>query len=256
VNVTLSGKVAVVTGASSGIGLAVTEAFLGAEAAGVVAVFRRKEIPDELRRCESEFSGKLRIVHGDVAEECVAQEFTAAALDHFGRLDVVVSNAAVSVVKALHEHTPEEWDYVLNSNVKALFWTARHVIPVMRRQRRGLILVSGSISGEVGIPTQGAYAPSKGALHQMTRQMAIEYAKDGIRVNGIACGTVDTPIVHNSAMASGNPEAYWDMLRRNHPIGRIATAAEVASFYTYMASDYATFFTGSILMMDGGFTAQ
>ena len=85
----------------------------------------------------------------------------------------------------------------------------------------------------------------------MTRQMAIEYAKDGIRVNTIAGGTVHTPIVHNSAKASGNPEAYWDMLRRHHPIGRIASAAEVASFYAYMASDYATFFTGSILMLDG-----
>jgi len=79
---------------------------------------------------------------------------------------------------------------------------------------------------------------------------------DGIRVNTIACGTVDTPIMHRSAEASGNPEAYWDMLRRNHPIGRIANADEVAAFYTYMASDYATFFTGSILMMDGGYTAQ
>ena len=255
-NVSLSGKIAVVTGASSGIGLAITKSFLEAEAAGVVAVFRRKELPHELEECQKTFGGKLQIVRGDVAEESAAIDFTRAALDHFGRLDIVVSNAAVSVVRALHAHTPEEWDYVMNSNVKALFWTARHVIPVMQRQREGLILVSGSISGEVGIPTQGAYAPSKGAVHQMTRQMAIEYAKDGIRVNTIACGTVDTPIVHNSAQASGNPEAYWDMLKRNHPIGRIASAEEVASFYTYMASDYATFFTGSILMMDGGFTAQ
>ncbi len=255
-NVSLTGKIAVITGASSGIGLAVTQAFLEADAVGVIAVFRRKEIPDELRTCQSQFGDRLQIIHGDVAEESTARDFTEAALDRFGRLDIVVSNAAISVVRALHEHTPEEWDYVMNSNVKALYWTARHVVPIMQRQKQGLILVSGSISGEVGIPTQGAYAPSKGALHQMTRQMAIEYAKDGIRVNTIACGTVDTPIVHNSAKASGNPEAYWDMLRRNHPIGRIATAAEVASFYTYMASDHATFFTGAILMMDGGFTAQ
>ncbi len=255
-NVSLLGKVAVVTGASSGIGLAVCEAFLEADAAGVIAVFRRKEVPAELHAVAAKFDRKLTIVHGDVAEESTAENFVAAALEQFGKLDVVVSNAAVSVVKPLHEHTAEEWDYVLNSNVKALFWTARHVIPVFQRQRQGLILVSGSISGEVGIPTQGAYAPSKGALHQMTRQMAVEYARDGIRVNTIACGTVDTPIVHNSAKASGDPEAYWDMLRRNHPLGRIATAREVASFYTYMASDHATFFTGSILMMDGGFTAQ
>lgn len=254
--ISLSGKVAVVTGASSGIGLAITKAYLDADAEGVIAVFRRREIPEELTDCQKRYGQKLIVVNGDVADESTAKDFTRAALDRFKRLDVVVSNAAVSVVKALHEHTPEEWDYVMNSNVKALFWTARHVVPVMQQQKTGLILISGSISGEVGIPTQGAYASSKGALHQMARQMAIEYAKNGIRVNTIACGTVDTPIVHNSAKASGNPEAYWDMLRRNHPIGRIASAEEVASFYTYMASNYATFFTGSILMLDGGFTAQ
>ena len=254
--ITLSGKVAVITGASSGIGLAITRAFLACDACGVVAVFRRPDIPSELVECRSTYGSRLQIIRGDVGEESTAIDFTKAATDSFGRLDVLVSNAAVSVVKPLHLHTPEEWDAVMNSNVKALYWSARHVIPAMIRQGGGLILISGSISGEVGIPTQGAYAPSKGALHQMTRQMAIEYAKDGIRVNTIACGTVDTPIVYKSAEASGDPEAYWDMLRKNHPIGRIASADEVARFYAYMASDNATFFTGSILMMDGGFTAQ
>jgi NAD(P)-dependent dehydrogenase (short-subunit alcohol dehydrogenase family) len=145
---------------------------------------------------------------------------------------------------------------VINANVKSLYWAARHVIPVMIERKSGLILISGSISGEAGIPTQGAYAPSKGALHQMTRQMAIEYAKYGIRVNTVACGTVDTPIVHQSAASSGDPDAYWKMLKDAHPIGRIASAAEVAAFYTYMATDLASFFTGAILMMDGGYTAQ
>ncbi len=254
--ISLEGKVAVVTGASSGIGLAITTQYLESSAKAVIGVFRRKDIPDELRRCQTKFGDRLQIVHGDVGEEATAIEFTERALDRFGQLDVLVSNAAVSVVRALHEHTPEEWDLVMNSNLKSLYWAARHVIPVMIRQHRGLILISGSISGQAGIPTQGAYAASKGALHQMTRQMAVEYAKHGIRVNTIACGTVDTPIVYKSAESSGDPEAYWDMLRRNHPIGRIATADEVAAFYTYMASDYATFFTGSVLMMDGGYTAR
>jgi len=254
--VTLKGKVAVVTGASSGIGLAITRNYLECNAEGVVAVFRRPDTPPELAECLSTYGTRLQIVRGDVGEESTAIEFTKVALEKFGRLDVLVSNAAVSVVKPIHLHTPEEWDAVMNSNVKALYWATRHVIPVMIRQGGGLILTSGSISGVVGIPTQGAYAPSKGALHQMTRQMAIEYAKDGIRVNTIACGTVDTPIVYKSAEASGDPEAYWEMLRKNHPIGRIASADEVAKFYVYMASDNASFFTGSILMMDGGFTAQ
>jgi len=254
--ITLSSKVAVVTGASSGIGLGVTRRFLECDAKGVVAVFRRAQAPAELNDCQEQFGDRLQIVRGDVAEESTAKEFTRLALERWGHLDVMVCNAAKSVVKPLHEHTPEEWDSVINSNVKAVYWASRHVIPVMIRQNGGLILISGSISGEVGIPTQGAYAPSKGAIHQMTRQMAVEYAKYHIRVNTIACGTVDTPIVYESAEASGNPEAYWDMLRKNHPIGRIACVDEVASFYAYMASDQATFFTGSILMMDGGFTAQ
>lgn len=254
--ISLAGKVAIITGASSGIGLATTKRFLECDAAGVVAVFRRTEIPAELQACREAFGPKLVIVHGDVAEESTAERFTQAAMEQFGHIDILVSNAAISVVRAIHEHTPEEWDQVLNSNVKAVYWAARHIIPVMIKQRNGLILISGSISGEAGIPTQGAYAPSKGALHQMTRQMAIEYAQYNIRVNTIACGTIDTPIVHNSAKASGDEEGYWNMLRRNHPIGRVGTSEEVAAFFAYMASDYATFFTGSILMMDGGYTAQ
>jgi NAD(P)-dependent dehydrogenase (short-subunit alcohol dehydrogenase family) len=254
--ISLAGKVAVVTGASSGIGLAITRSYLECGAAGMVAVFRRKNIPEELDLIQRRFPQKVVIVQGDVGEEQTAIEFTRAAVERFGHLDVLVSNAAISVVKPLHLHTPEEWDEVMNANVKSLYWAARHVIPVMIQQGKGLILISGSISGEIGIPTQGAYAPSKGALHQMTRQMAIEYAKYGIRVNTVACGTVDTPIVYKSAEASGDADAYWAMLRNAHPVGRIATAEEVASFYAYMASELASFFTGSVLMMDGGFTAQ
>lgn len=255
-NISLNGKVAVVTGASSGIGLAIVRAYLDAGARGVVAVFRRNEIPSELGETLKLYPDKLMIVRGDVAEEQTAIEFTKVAIDRFGWLDILVSNAAISIVKPVHLHTPEEWDSVINANVKSLYWAARHVIPIMMERKTGLILISGSISGEAGIPTQGAYAPSKGALHQMTRQMAIEYARYGIRVNTVACGTVDTPIVHQSATASGDPEAYWKMLKDAHPIGRIASANEVAAFYTYMATDLASFFTGAILMMDGGYTAK
>jgi NAD(P)-dependent dehydrogenase (short-subunit alcohol dehydrogenase family) len=144
----------------------------------------------------------------------------------------------------------------MDTNVKAIYWAARHVIPVMIRRGGGVILNAGSISGEVGIPAQGAYAASKGAVHQMTRQMAVEYAPHHIRVNAVCCGTVDTPLVRSSAEASGDPEAFWAMLRGGHPIGRIATAEEVADFYVFLASDRATFFTGASIMLDGGYTAR
>jgi NAD(P)-dependent dehydrogenase (short-subunit alcohol dehydrogenase family) len=255
-NISLANKVAVITGASSGIGMATARQFLECGAAGLIAVDRQPGIPDELRACQQQFGSKLVMVHGDVGQEATAEQFTRAAMGNFGRIDILINNAGVSVVRPLHEHTPEEWDFVMNTNLKAVYWAARHVVPVMIKQHGGLILMTGSISGEVGIPTQGAYGPSKGALHQMTRQMAVEYAKYNIRVNAVGCGTVDTPIVHSSAKASGNEEAFWDMLRRNHPIGRVATPQEVAAFFAYLASDYATFFTGSILMLDGGYTAH
>jgi NAD(P)-dependent dehydrogenase (short-subunit alcohol dehydrogenase family) len=209
-----------------------------------------------LQESKSRYGDRLQFVTGDVGVEKTSADFVETATRRFGRLDILVCNAGVSVIKPVHEHTPEEWDEVFNTNVKAVYWACRHAIPVMIAQGGGLVLLTGSISGETGIPTQGAYAPSKGALHQMTRQMAVEYAKHHIRVNTIACGTVDTPIVDRSAQASGDPDAYWNMLRSNHPIGRIASADEVASFFAFMASDHATFFTGSVLMMDGGYTAR
>lgn len=249
-NVRLDGKVAIVTGAAGGIGLATLKEFLASGAKGVVGVDVAEQ-PAELAASE-----RLRWVVGDVSLEKTAEEYARVAVETFGRIDVLVNNAAVSVVKPIHEHTAGEWDAVMNVNVKAAYFGARQVIPVMMKQRSGVILNMGSISGAVGIATQGAYAPSKGAIHQMTRQMAVEYAPFGIRVNAIACGTVDTPLVHRSAEASGDKEKYWKMLRDNHPLGRVATVSEVASFLTYMASDLASFFTGAVIPMDGGYTAR
>src|SRR5882672_10848187 len=211
-NVTLAGKTAIVTGAASGIGLATVLQFLEAGAQGVVAVDIAQDPPEALRQhLQTPLKGasRLRYIPGDVSQEPTAKEFARIAMESYGRIDVMVNNAGISIVKAIHEHTPQEWDAVMNTNVKAAYLAARHVIPVMSRQKSGVILHTGSISGQVGIATQGAYGPSKGAIHQMTRQMAIEYAPFGIRVNAIACGTVDTPLVHRSAEMSGDKEKYW-----------------------------------------------
>jgi NAD(P)-dependent dehydrogenase (short-subunit alcohol dehydrogenase family) len=249
----LSNRGAVVTGAASGIGAEIARLFLQA-GAGVVAVDRTEPpFPPVL---QERFPDRLRGVTGDVAEEGTAAAFTRVALDAFGRLDVLVNNAAVSVVKPLHEHTSEEWDRVMGVNVKSIYWAARHVIPVMKRQGGGVILNTGSISGVVGLPGQGVYGPSKGAVVQLTRQMAVEYARDNIRVNVVCPGTVGTPLVHQSAADSGDPEAFLQRLRDAHPVGRIADAAEIAPLYLFLASDDARFITGAVLMIDGGYTAQ
>lgn len=252
--VSLTGKVAVVTGAASGIGLAIVKQYLASDIAGLVAVDLAAQMPESLAPLTQD--NRLQYVGGDVGKDDTAQRFTDTALKQFGRIDILVNNAGINVVKALHLHTPEEWDLVMNTNVKAMYFAGRHILPVMMRQKSGVILNTGSISGETGIPTQGAYGPSKGAVHEMTRQLAIEYAPHGIRVNAIGCGTIDTPLVTRSAIDSGNPEAFMAMLKDNHPIGRIASADEVACFFTYMASDLASFFTGAVLMMDGGYSAK
>src|SRR5579871_3929427 len=174
-NITLKGKTAIVTGAASGIGLAIVQSYVEA-GASVVAVDLAPE-PEALQALIK--VGKVRYLRGDVTQEKTARDFAQLACDAFGRIDILVNNAAVSVVKPLYEHTLEEWDFVLNTNLKAVFLAVREVVPVMRKQRSGVILNTGSISGEAGIPGQGAYAPSKGALHQLTRQMAIEHAAHG-----------------------------------------------------------------------------
>ena len=255
-HVSLAGKVAVVTGAASGVGLATVQQFLESGIAGVVAVDIADDMPAAVREFQAADSPRLVYVRGDVGRDTTAREFTQAARQHFGRIDILFNNAGIALVKRIHEHTLEEWDRLMDTNVKAAFLAAREVVPMMIEQGGGCILNTGSISGLVGLPLQGAYGPTKGAIHQLTRQMAIDYAAQGIRVNAIALGTIDTAIVQESARQSGDPAAFVEGLRSQHPIGRIASSDEVAKFVTFLASDYATFFTGAILSMDGGYTAR
>ncbi len=249
----LTNKVAVITGAASGIGAETVRLFLEAGAM-VVAVDR--QTPPVAAALQQRYSSQLRGVQGDVAEEATAAAFVREAVGAFGRIDVLVNNAGIAVIKPLHEHTPDEWDRVMNINVKSIYWAARHVIPLMKRQGGGVILNTGSISSVVGMLGQGAYAPSKGAVVQMTRQMAVEYAADHIRVNAVCPGTVDTPLVRKAAVDSGDAAAFMKRLGDGHPIGRIAEPVEIAQFFRFLASDDARFITGAVLMIDGGYTAQ
>jgi NAD(P)-dependent dehydrogenase (short-subunit alcohol dehydrogenase family) len=248
----LDGKVSVVTGAAAGIGEAIARLFV--EAGGlVVAVDVDPSLPETLAALPAD---RLRCVVGDVAKEATAAAYTRAAVDAFGRIDVMINNAGVACIKPIADTTPEEWDRVMDINVKAIYWSARAVVPVMKRQGGGLFLNTGSISSVVGLPAQGVYGPSKGAVIQITRQMAVDYAADKIRVNAVCPGTVDTPLLRKAAADSGDPAGFLHGLKSAHPIGRIASADEIARFFQFLASDHARFFTGAVLMIDGGFTAQ
>lgn len=243
----LDGKVAVVTGAASGIGEAIARAFLDG-GARVVAV--------DLAEGDLDDSERLRWVLGDVAAEATATAYARTAVDAFGRVDVMVNNAAILLVKKVADTTPEEWDRVMAVNVRSIYWSARALIPLMKAAGGGLFLNTGSISAMVGIPDQGVYAASKGAVVQLTRQMAVDYAPDGIRVVAVCPGTVDTPLLRRGAAQSGDADQFLASFADAHPIGRIASSEEIAEFYRFLASDRAGFFTGSVLMIDGGFTAR
>ena len=248
----LNNKACVVTGAASGIGEAIVRLFLEA-GASVVAVDVDPRLPEVFTARQSD---RLRCVVGDVAKEETATAYTRQALDAFGRVDVMVNNAGVACVKAIADHSPEEWDRVMNVNVKALYWSARALVPVMKGQGGGLFLNTGSISSVVGLAEQGAYGPSKGAVIQVTRQMAVDYARDGIRVNAVCPGSVDTPLLRKAAADSGDPEGFLRGIQSAHPLDRLASPDEIAEFFLFLASDRARFITGAVLMIDGGYTAR
>jgi len=249
----MNGKTAIITGSASGIGAETVRLFLEAGANVVAVDIQEPACPPEL---QLNYGARIRQVHGDVGVESTAQQAVRLALEVFGTVDVLINNAGIAVIKKIHEHTPEEWDRVMNVNVKSIYWFARSVIPVMQKQSSGVILNTGSISSVVGLGSQGAYGPSKGAVIQLTRQMAVDYAADGIRVNAVCPGSVDTPLLQKAAADSGDAAGFLKTISDAHPIGRIASSEEIAQFFLFLASDHARFITGSILMIDGGYTAR
>jgi NAD(P)-dependent dehydrogenase (short-subunit alcohol dehydrogenase family) len=248
----LKNKVAVITGAGSGIGEATVRVFLEA-GARVVAVDLN---PEMILTYEGVDRSVLRCVVGDVSNEATSADYVNTASEVFGRIDVMICNAGIALPKRIHETSPEEWDRVMGVNVKAIYYAARHVVPVMRKQGGGLFLLTGSISSVCGMELQGVYGPSKGAVIQIARTMAVDYARDNIRVNAVCPGVVETPLLRRTAVESGDPEKFLGDLAAASPLGRNGQPEEMARFFQFLASDHARFFTGSVLMIDGGYSAR
>ena len=252
----ISSKVVVCTGVGSGIGKSIAHTFLANGAYGFIGVDIDENLEEIYKKELSNYSKSFYVICGDVSNENDVKKYLDLALTKFGRVDVMINNAAYAQAIKIHK-TPEDiWDKTFNVNVKSLYINAKHLIPAMKSNGGGLIINTGSISSHVGMPDQGAYAASKGALAQLTRQMAIEYAGDNIRVVAVCPGTVDTPLVHESAKQSGDYDTYMKNLYDGHPIGRIAKPEEIAKLFHYLSSDDASFITGANIMIDGGFTAK
>ena len=246
----LDDKVALITGAAGGVGRATIEAFV-ARGASVVA----EDVDPSVE--ELGFSGgRVAAVVGDVRRRETAERGVDLALNRFGRLDILVNNAAVILSKDILATTEEEWNEVMGVNVTGAFHHCRAALPPMLVQGRGAIVNVTSISGLVGLPQQAAYCASKGALVQLTRQLAVEYAGQGIRVNAVAPGAIDTPFLARHLAAQRDPVEAEKAVNLAHPLGRYSSPAEIAETIAFLASEAASFITGAILAVDGGYTAR
>lgn len=238
-----------ITGAASGIGRATAELF-ASEGARLVLTDIDAGGLDELGL-------KLPdavLVAGDVSQPSDARRMIGAAVSAYGRLDVLVANAGIIPLRKISDATAEDWDLVMAVDGRGMFLTCKYAIEAMSRSGGSIVCLS-SISGLAGQSGQATYGPAKFVATGLTKHLAVEWAKQGIRVNAVAPGTIRTERVRQLATEPGGPE-YLAAIESLHPMGRLGESAEVAAAILFLASPEASFVTGAILPVDGGYLAQ
>lgn len=254
----LESKIALVTGGGSGIGRATAELF-ASEGAKVVVSDLYRSTAEETAAAIANAGGDAIAVTGDVSINADAERMVSAAIDAYGRLDVLVNSAGVSARNALPEGaSPEQvWDRVMDVNLKGTYLVSWFAVPAIERSGGGSIINLSSIMGLVGYPSGmgggfNPYVPSKGGVVQFTKNLAIDSAGKSIRVNCICPGYVET----NLTSALTNDEDLRRELESRHPMGRLGRPEEIAFAALYLASDESSYVTGTPLVVDGGYTAQ
>jgi NAD(P)-dependent dehydrogenase (short-subunit alcohol dehydrogenase family) len=244
------GKVVAITGGASGMGAACVQAF-AVRGARVVVVDRNRAGA----QAAAEAVGGLAIA-GDVSQSAFCNGAIATVLENYGRVDVLV-NAAGIIKRTDVIHTSDEaWRQIFGVNVDGVFYMCRAVLPHMVDQRRGVIVNFGSIWGDIGSAGVAAYCATKGAVHNLTRAMALDHARDGIRILAVCPGEVDTPMLSSERSAPPTRAFLNDLADRTIPVGRLAQPEEIAQVVAFLASDAASYMTGALVNVDGGFTAR
>lgn len=256
INGRVKGKVALVTGGALGIGKACARMLAEEGAAVAVTDVRDAEgmaAVDEI--CQT--GGTAGYWQLDVSNEDQVREVTRLVERKYGPITVLVNNAGISGVnKPTHEITSDEWDHLMNINVKGVFYCTKHAIPQMIKAGHGSIINLSSIYGLVSAPDVPAYHASKGAVRMMTKTDALLYARDKIRVNSVHPGFIWTPMVENFLQESGDVGTGRKALNNLHPLGHIGEADDIAYGVLYLASEESKFVTGTELVIDGGYTAR
>jgi NAD(P)-dependent dehydrogenase (short-subunit alcohol dehydrogenase family) len=250
----LQGKSCVITGAALGIGRATAIVF-ASEGARLTLTDIQEEplqaLANELRAT----GAMVETVIGDVASPADAQRMIQAAVNRFGRLDVLVANAGIIPLGDVLESTADDWDRVMAVDGRGMFLTCKYAIEAMLRTGGGAIVCISSISGMAGQKRQATYGPAKFVATGITKHLAVEWAGRGIRVNAVAPGTIRTERVKRLPEEPGGIE-YLQAIEKMHPMGRIGEPEEVAKAILFLASDDASFITGAVLPVDGGYLAQ
>jgi NAD(P)-dependent dehydrogenase (short-subunit alcohol dehydrogenase family) len=250
----LAGKSAVITGAAKGIGRATADLF-ATEGARLVATDIDAAGLERLREDLDSRGAECVTVLGDVSKPDDARRMIDAAVVHYGRLDILVANAGIIPLRTITDATPEDWDEVMSIDGRGMFLTCKYAIEQMLRNGGGSIVCLSSISGMAGQSSQSTYGPAKFVASGLTMHLAVEWADKGIRVNAVAPGTIRTERVRQLPDEPGGTE-YVEQIIRMHPMGRLGEPEEVARAIVFLASDEASFITGAILPVDGGYLAR
>ena len=248
----LKGKVAVVTGGGRGIGTGISRVFASAGASVVIAEMREDAGRETAESIKNE-GGKASFIQTDVRNGDSVRDMIARIEETEGRLDILVNNAGYHISKSIEETSEEEWDYIINTNLRGTFLCSKHAIPLLRASR-GCIINISSMVGLVGQSRAGAYSASKGGQIAMSKGMALDFSGDGIRVNVICPGWIQTPLVEDWFSQQEDPAAARKYIFGRHPLGRIGTIEECGKAALFLASDDAAFITGITLNLEGGIT--
>jgi len=242
----LTGKTAFVTGGSGGIGAAICERFAN-EGARVIAA--------DIHPPGSTLNG-VEFREYDVTSEAIVISTFAELEQQWEQLDILVNAAGIEIEKTIEDTTLEEWNRIFAINVTGMFLTSKHALPLLRKSTAASVINFGSYDGYIADPGLAAYCATKGAVHALTRAMACDHGPEGIRVNAICPGYVNTPMLQSFFGESGDIESLKQAVRDVHPLRTFGEPADVANLVNWLASDEARYASGQLWVLDGGLSAQ